>query len=392
MTVDSGRILVVDDNDDNRDMLSRRLARRGYDVTIAGDGVSALDQLSTGRFDLVLLDVMMPGVDGFEVLSRTRVRHSVAELPVIMATAKDQGEDVVRALELGANDYVVKPLDFAVVLARVRTQLELKRARAALESANTRMRRDLDAGARIQRALIPEAPPALAGVEIAWVFEPCTELGGDILDVLPLDDGRLALYLLDVSGHGVPAALMSVTLGRMLSHMGADSLLLENGDGGPPRAATPAALARMLNRRFPMDPVTHQYFTLAYGVLDPASRALHYVAAGHPGPAHVSAEGAVRMLDGSGLAIGWVPDSEYEQHTIALAPGERVCFYSDGVIEALDPAGELFGPERLAAALSATRHERLHDALAHVMSELRAWCGSAGAGDDVSLLALEIAR
>src|SRR5438093_1009517 len=205
------RILLIEDNEMNRDILSRRLARRGYQVEVAPDARTALQLLAGSAFDLVLLDVMMPEVDGFQVLGELRRTRSLAELPVIMATARDRSEDVVRALELGANDYVTKPLDFAVVHARVRTQLELQRARRALERANLRMRRDLEAGARIQRALIPQAAPALPGVAVAWAFEPCAELGGDIFDVFEFGDGWLGLYLLDVSGHGVPAALTSVT-------------------------------------------------------------------------------------------------------------------------------------------------------------------------------------
>jgi len=128
MTTTQGSVLVVDDNPENRDMLSRRLARRGYTVAVAEDGQQALTLTEAQHFDLVLLDIMMPGISGLEVLKILRQRYSVADLPVIMATAKDQSSDIVEALQLGANDYVTKPLDFPVVLARVQTQLSLKRA------------------------------------------------------------------------------------------------------------------------------------------------------------------------------------------------------------------------------------------------------------------------
>jgi adenylate cyclase len=124
----SGTLLVVDDVEMNRDMLSRRLSARGYTVLTAASGLEALETIATQPLDLVLLDVMMPGMSGLEVLQRLRKDHSVAELPVIMATARDQGEHVVEALRLGANDYVTKPLDFPVVQARTETQLALKRA------------------------------------------------------------------------------------------------------------------------------------------------------------------------------------------------------------------------------------------------------------------------
>ena len=120
-------VLVVDDNEDNRDMLSRRLKKQGYSVAVAEDGHKALEMIGGEKFDLILLDIMMPGISGMEVLKKLRENFTVADLPVIMATAKDQSEDIVAALRLGANDYVTKPLDFPVVLARVQTQLALKR-------------------------------------------------------------------------------------------------------------------------------------------------------------------------------------------------------------------------------------------------------------------------
>ena len=167
MTPDRGRLLVVDDNPDNLDMLSRRLRRCGFEVVVADHGRLALEHVAREAFDLVVLDIMMPDIDGLQVLEQLRRSHSVADLPVIMATAKDASDDIVKALEQGANDYVTKPLDFPVLLARVRTQLALRHATRALESANQRMKRDLDAGARVQRALIPSAAPAIPGIECA---------------------------------------------------------------------------------------------------------------------------------------------------------------------------------------------------------------------------------
>lgn len=167
-----GLILVVDDNEMNRDMLSRRLARKGYDVSLASDGRKALDVLGKQPFELVLLDIMMPGIDGLEVLEIIRRTRPLEELAVVMATAKDQSEDIVKALKLGANDYVTKPIDFPVALARVRTQLslvqsvrrmkqlerslaqrnqELGTANTQLASSNQRMKRDLERQPRFNR-------------------------------------------------------------------------------------------------------------------------------------------------------------------------------------------------------------------------------------------------
>ena len=129
----SGTLLVVDDNEMNRDMLSRRLAKRGHQVLVAEDGHRALEMIDEHDFDVILLDIMMPGLDGYEVLEKIREQHGPVDLPVIMATAKDDNDEVIRAFELGANDFVAKPINFPVLFARIETHLNLKRATEELE-------------------------------------------------------------------------------------------------------------------------------------------------------------------------------------------------------------------------------------------------------------------
>src|SRR6266404_4741193 len=217
-------VLVVDDNELNREGLSRLLQGQGYAVTVGKDGNQALQLLEQEHFDLVLLDIMMAGINGLDVLKSLRLRHSATELPVIMTTARGQSEDIVEALKLGANDYVTKPIDFPVLLARMQTQLALKHAvhrvvrleqnltqrneqleaaNSKLRTANTRMNRDLQAAARIQEAFLPAKLARLKGVQASWIFRPCAQLAGDMLNVFPLDDDHLGLYVLDVTGHGV---------------------------------------------------------------------------------------------------------------------------------------------------------------------------------------------
>src|SRR5262245_52921978 len=209
MTAEPGSILIVDDEDLNREGLARRLERHGYRVTGAKGGREAIELLGWRRFDLVLLDVMMPGMNGLEVLKFLRRVESLIQLPIIMVTAKGESEDVVEALELGANDYVTKPLDFPVVLARIRTQLALQKAigrvteleqkldarnkeleatAGNLASANGCLTRDLEAAARIQRAFLPALPPEVKGARFSFCFKPCNQLAGDSLNVLRLDD------------------------------------------------------------------------------------------------------------------------------------------------------------------------------------------------------------
>jgi phosphoserine phosphatase RsbU/P len=396
-------ILVVDDDEMNRDMLSRRLERMGYSVSLARDGGEALERIASDSFDLVVLDVMMPGIDGLQALETIRKSRSPSDLPVIMATARDGSDDVVHALKLGANDYVTKPLDFPVVLARIQTQLSLRRARRDLEKAHARMRLELEAAARVQQALIPGSHPQVRGASFAWSYLPCDELAGDILDVFRIDDHRAGLYLLDVSGHGVPAALLSVAVSRTLSPRFEGSLLFSSGasgasaasgspagESGPePRLLSPAEVASRLNARFPMDGQTRQYFTFLYGILDLKANEFRYVSAGHPAPLRVPRDGSAQAQDGQGLPIGWFPDAAYEERLVRLAPGDRLYFFSDGIPEAPNAEEEMFGDARLARSLEAARGATLEESLHALLANVRDWCAPHGPADDLSLVALE---
>ncbi len=379
------RILIVDDTEMNRDMLSRRMKRHGYLVETADGGAAALSLITDKSFDLVILDIMMPDVDGMTVLKTLRERFDPSDLPILMATAKDGAEDIVRALELGANDYVTKPLDFPVVVARVRTQLALKRSHEQLRAAHRRMKDDLDAAGRIQQSLIPAEAPKTDRAHFAWAFRPCTELGGDILDIVQVDEDHIGFYLVDVCGHGVPAALLSVTVSRLLSHTAADSLL-RNGQN----AASPAKIAEMLNRRFQMDG-SRQYFTFIYGLLDTQNLKLSFTCAGAPGPLHVRPDGQVSYLSKEGFAIGWFPGCEYEEHVLDLSPGDRLYFFSDGVIEETNAEGEMFQVERLSQLCASTISLPIASTLDELLLELHTWNTGETFSDDVSVLAIEIA-
>jgi sigma-B regulation protein RsbU (phosphoserine phosphatase) len=413
MAIEAGRLLVVDDDELNRDMLSRRLERKGYRVAVAADGPQALAMVAERPFDLVLLDVMMPGISGLEVLKVLRQEHAATALPVIMATARDQSDDIVQALRLGANDYVTKPLDFPVVLARIETQILLRRAveevvrlkhdldernraleetNARLSRVNQRMERDLHTAARVQASMLPRQVPAYPGVRFAWHFQPCDELAGDGLNVLGLDDRRVGLYVLDVTGHGVASALLSVTLSRLLSVPSDPSSVLVKGgddpDGVGPLPVPPAEVAEELGRRFPFDPANGQYFTMVYGLLDVITGEFHYVSAGHPGMAYVPAAGPPRIIDTPGFPIGLALDA-YEAHCLTLGPGDRLYLYSDGIPEAMDGADAMYGPARMLSGLERGRSEPLDRSVSILLDDVRSWCGGAELRDDISLLAVE---
>ena len=401
-----GMVLVVDDDANNRDLLSRRLNRIGYQTEMVPSGQAALDLVPHRSFDLVMLDVMMPGMDGFEVLRCLRETKPLTDLPVIMVTAKDNSEDVVHALGMGANDYVTKPLDFPVVVARVAIQIALKRAveqvrklernlaerNQELLTANNRMSRDLRAAARIQESFLPRTAPDMPGLTFAWAFRPCDELAGDGLNAIQLDDHQVAIYILDVSGHGVASSLLSVSLSRLLSPPKDPSSVLVVGGDGPDRAVPirPSEVANRLNRLFPFELNTEQYSTLAYGVFDSRSNEFRYTLAGHPCPILLPADGPPRLLEGRGCPIGLAEAARpFGEWTVQLAPGDRIYLYSDGIPEATNEQRVPFGYDRFLQVIAQGRTEPLCSSINDLVKRVEVWSEPSGVRDDVSIVALE---
>ena len=231
----------------------------------------------------------------------------------------------------------------------------------------------------------------MPGADFAWVYRPCDELAGDGLNVVPLGEGKVGLYILDVSGHGVASALLSVSLSRLLSPPTDPSSILTRGGGVPGRlgATPPAEVAARLNQLFPFDTATEQFATMVYGILDAATGEFRYVSAGHPGPVHLPSGADPVILEGRGSPIG-LADDAYEERSIRLGVGDRLYLYSDGVPEAMASAGEQFGEARLLASISRVRTEPLQAGVATLLREVVRWHGPDRAQDDISILAVEV--
>ena len=383
-----GNLLVVDDNEMNRDMLSRRLSRRGHTVKTAEDGHIALDLIDQNSFDVILLDIMMPGISGIEVLKTLRQSYSHADLPIIMATAKSENEDVIEALKLGANDYVTKPLDFPVVLARVNTQLSLKHSQDALKSAHDRMKRDLDAAAEMQQTLLPDNLPQMDSIEIAWKFHPCDELAGDFLNIIQLNENEIGIYVMDVMGHGVPASLLSFSVSRNLSPMaGSDSIVLKSAEQD---TVSPVEVLTHLNTLYPFLANNNRFFTLLYGILDLRDSRFRYACGGHPGPLIISSDGTVQKLTENSFPIGIVEEASFEQAQIKLNPGDRMYLYSDGFIEETNINGELFEINQFQESLKNNYSSTIDKSIEQTVNAIISWHGSEHLSDDLSIIGIEM--
>jgi sigma-B regulation protein RsbU (phosphoserine phosphatase) len=393
------KVLIAEDDPISLEVLQSYLERWGHEVVAAEDGAAAWRLFEADDISLVITDWMMPQLDGLELVRRIRAAPRSGYVYLILLTAKSRKEDIVRGMEAGADDFLVKPFDREELRVRLRAgerivmlEQNLARRNEELLTANRHMKQNLDAAARVQRALLPAALPERQGVRFAWKFKPCEELAGDILGVVPLDDQHVALYLLDVSGHGVAAALLSVSVRHFLTSIPAAGSLpwqpIPEKPGYQP--APPAEVARQLNRRFPIEETSGQYFTILYGVLNLPSREFRFVSAGHPGPVHLPHSRAPVLLPVSGHPIGIVEEVNYEEHRLTLEPGDRLYLYSDGILEAFNAADQQFGPQRLLDALADGRTTSLEDSLTRLVTHLEQWGGATHLADDVSVLAVEI--
>ncbi len=391
-------ILVVDDTAANLQVLAGMLKERGYKVRPVPSGKLALLAARRDPPDLILLDINMPEMNGYEVCEHLKADDALAGIPVIFISALTEQLDKVKAFAIGGVDYITKPFQMEELHARVEThlklrrlQIELEKTNARLAKANDRMSRDLKAAAAIQETFLPREMPRVAGTEFAWIYRPCDELAGDGLNVILLGDSNVGLYVLDVSGHGVAAALLSVTMSRLLSPPSAPSSILVR-EGGVPKwfAVTPPnEVAARLNRLFPYDLATEQFATMVYGTLNAATGEFRYVSAGHPGPVHLPSGADPVILESQGLPIG-IGELTYDERTVRLGAGDRLYLYSDGVSEAMSPTGAQFGNGRLLNAIGRARSQPLQEGVAALMMEIERWQGTERPHDDLSMLAVEI--
>jgi len=391
-------ILVVDDTPANLQVLAGMLKERGYKVRPAPSGKLALLAARRDPPDLILLDINMPEMNGYEVCEHLKADENLKSIPVIFISALTEPLDKVKAFALGGVDYLTKPFQMEELHARVEThlkirslQIELERTNEQLVKANGRMSRDLRAAARIQETFLPRELPRVPGADFAWIYRPCDELAGDGLNVIPLGDGKVGLFVLDVSGHGVASALLSVTLSRLLSPPSEpSSILIRDGDiRERSNIRPPAEVAAHLNRLFPFGPTSEQFATMVYGILDAATGEFRYVSAGHPGPVHLPSGADPVILNGRGSLIGLAEDA-YEERSVRLGPGDRLYLYSDGVPEAMDPSGRQFGDARLLEAIGRGRSGPLEESIAALLEEVGRWQGSGRPQDDISVLAAEV--
>jgi len=372
-------ILIVDDTPLNIGVISGAL-KDSYKTKVATNGEKALALASAEeKPDLILLDIMMPGMDGYEVCSRLKADPATSEIPIIFLTGQTSAEDETRGFEVGAVDYVHKPFSPAVVKARVRSHILLREARAQLASQLLALNTELEMARQIQLSILPHSIPKLTGLDIAAHYLPMTSVAGDFYDFIQIDDKHIGVLIADVSGHGLPSALIASMLQVALT-----------GQAG--HAAEPAKVLLGLNRAL-CGKFTQNFVTAAYVYVDLENNLMRYAGAGHPPMLQWrNSTGKATQVVENGLVLGIVDEASYEALEFLLEPGDRYVLCTDGILEAANSAQEQFGADRLMNFMKNHKHLEAEPFSQSLLDDLSGWFNQTvdqGQQDDITLLVID---
>ena len=338
------RVLLVDDVKDNIAILIETL-KNDYQLGFALNGTDALEYARDKSPDLILLDIMMPEMDGYEVCRRLKADPDTRDIPVLFITALDEIESKTSAFEVGAVDYITKPFEQLEIKARVKTHLTLNLASQALAAQRDRLQQSLDLAMEVQQSLLPKKNPNFEGLDIAGKSVYCDETGGDYFDFLDLGSEKLGVIVGDVSGHGIQSALLMTTVRGSLRQ----------------RIQKPDSLARMisdLNAQFHADVEKSGHFmTLFVCEVDTRNRVLRWLRAGHdPAMVYDIASDTFRELGGTGLPLGVARSCQFEECTSAIDEKQILVIGTDGIWEAFDVNGNRFGKDKFKEIIRSTLH------------------------------------
>ena len=347
--VEPARILVVDDSKVNRMLLTRELEQQGHQVFSAENGKQALKMLAEGGYDLILLDVEMPELDGYQTLDELKKDPNLRHLPVIMVTSIDDITSAIRCIELGAEDYLPKPFNPVLLQARVDASLEKKHLHDLEQQYLKSLERELEIGRQIQAGFLPKEIPQPDGWQIEAYFQAAREVAGDFYDVFKMGRGTLGLLLGDVTDKGVGSALYMALFRSLLRATVMTEFL--KGEEQSDECLNPEdcllQAVTLTNNYICKVHDSAMYATLFFGILDTNHGLLYFVNAGHNPPFLLRKNQIIRQIMPTGPAVGMFEDSHFRIDSLMLEPGDSLVLYSDGIQDAQNPSGELFGAERL---------------------------------------------
>ncbi len=368
-------ILLVDDNPTNLQVLFQTLDGVGCKLLIAKNGEMAISIAGKALPDLILLDIMMPGIDGYEVCRQLKSNGATSDIPVIFLSALGDTEDKVKGLQLGAVDYITKPFQPDEVIARVNTHLTIHRLKREVESQKDQLEHELEVVSAVQRKLLPKQLPVIDGFKLAVHYETSRYAGGDYYDILELPDNCWGFLIADAEGHSAPAAvLMAMTCALFRSYPGS--------------ASDPAEVLHYLNEHLckVADP---SFMTALYAYYDANAQTVRMARAGHPLPmifCH-SDKKAIELPCPGVYPLGIEPyEIEIPVTETKLEPGDRFLIYTDGLTERFDMAEKTYGEERLLRLLAIDSADDPQGVIAAIMADVEQFAGERPADDDQALL------
>jgi phosphoserine phosphatase RsbU/P len=377
---DEKKLLLLVDDDPANIQVVHSILKDGYKIRIATSGAKALDLAKAEpKPDLILLDVMMPEMDGYEVCGHLRASQETSDIPVIFLTGKTEVADETRGFAVGAVDYIHKPFSPPIVTARVCTHLLLREARQQLARQLSAINSELEMAREIQMSIVPRETPKIDGLQIVARFIPMSSVAGDFYGFVVADAKHLGVLIADVTGHGLPAALIASMLKVALPAQSA-------------HAFDPARVLSGLNKA--LCGMFRKYFvTAAYVFVDMEKNIFRYAGAGHP-PLLLSRKttGSASELMHNGLMLGLFPNENYSAVEVRIASGDRIVLYTDGIVEAPNLSDEEYGIDRFKQFLEDEQSLCADQFAEALLAELSRWTGGPvgqAQQDDITFLAID---
>ena len=400
-------VLVVDDSRAQRHVVSMQLRRWGYFVTEAESAEAGLEICAREDVDIIISDWMMPGMSGLDFCHRFRDLGRESYGYFVLLTSKSETAEIADGLEAGADDFLTKPVASNELRARLRagermlaTQAELLAKNRVIASTLSELQklydsldRDLIEARKLQQTLIRDRVRDYGWSRASLLLRNSGRVGGDLVGSFRVDEDRVAVYSIDVSGHGVASAMMTARLAGFLTGSSPEqNLAFQKGPGGTNVLLSPEAVAERFNRLMLDEIQAEQYFTMAFAVIDRVMGQVSLVQAGHPHPLILRRDGQVERLGSGGLPIGLIPEARYERLHSHLVPGDRLILVSDGFTECPLPDGRDFGEEGLVESLRRSAHLSGSDLLESLVWDLTHQSGGGSFPDDVSGIILDLAE
>jgi sigma-B regulation protein RsbU (phosphoserine phosphatase) len=398
-------VLVVDDSRAQRHMVSMHLRRWGYRVSECETADAALGLCRTSDIDIIISDWMMPGMTGLEFCREFRGLDRESYGYFVLLTSKSETTEIADGLEAGADDFLTKPVASNELRARLRAGERMLAMQAELLTKNKvivstlvelqklydSLDRDLIEARKLQQTLIRDRVRDYGWSRASLILRNSGRVGGDLVGSFRVDEDRVVVYSIDVSGHGVASAMMTARLAGFLTGSSPEqNLAFQTGPDGDHILLPPAAVVDRFNRLMLEEIQADQYFTMAFAVIDRRTGRLDLVQAGHPHPLLIRRDGRVQRLGHGGLPVGLVEGARYDQITVPVAPGDRLVLVSDGFTECPLPEGQDFGEDGVIESIRASAHLTGSDLLEAMVWDLTAKAGTDSFPDDVSGIVLDL--